>query len=481
MENLIFNEWSVSSEFNNIECFELDLDIYNNIFKKSPRLKKNVQENKELLSTFDKLSEDIYLSLFKAEPIIKDRQLMNVKYRFNNMIIKNLLDTDEIEPLRKNSSVNYFNSILATEILAQEIINNYKKLLDTDKDFIAEVKRYRENIKTYASLEKSSDKLEEIENNIDKNIDNLEKMMSNSNLIYKSVSFSYKEFLTIFNTVKFWGLDDGKLNPTSYDEKVAVASKLRTFKKIKQLSEMVGRFRSSASNLQKRKTKEEGQEICGVQLGNEIHKVLPSEKLLLANEKTKKSFYKKYYQKELLSYKYKNNRIRSKGPIICCIDTSSSMEGELEIWSKSVAMALLDIAYKQKRDFVAILFSYRVGEIIEFNKNKVEPSKIYSLATSFYGSGTNFIEPLTESLKLINNSKYKYADVVFITDGEAPLDEEFIEYFNNQKEEKQFRMIAVNVSDKIEEALNQINDTQILLRDLTDETVEETNEVLFTI
>ena len=244
---------------------------------------------------------------------------------------------------------------------------------------------------------------------------------------------------------------------------------------------MVGRFRKSASNLQKKKTKEEGQEIYGVELGNEIHKVLPSEKLFLANEKTKRSFYKKYYQKELLSYKHKNSRVSSKGPIICCIDTSTSMEGDHEIWSKSVAMALMDIAHKQRREFVAILFSYRVGEVIEFNKNKVEPKKIYSLATSFYGSGTNFVEPLTEALKLINEARYKYADIVFITDGEAPIDDEFIEDFNKQKEDKQFRMITVNVSDKIEAAINSINDTQMLLSDLTEETVEETNEVLFSI
>ena len=157
------------------------------------------------------------------------------------------------------------------------------------------------------------------------------------------------------------------------------------------------------------------------------------------------------------------------------------MEGDLEVWSKSVAMALLDIAYKQKREFVAVLFSYKVGDVIEFNKNKVEPKKIYNLATSFYGSGTNFIEPLTESLKLIGKSRYKYADIVFITDGQAPLDEEFIEYFNKQKKEKEFRMITVNVSDKVEKALDRINDTQMLLSDLTDETVEKTNEKLFTI
>lgn len=466
--------------FNSLEYFELDLDIYYNIFKNSPRLINDINKSKHVIYGFDRLSEDIYLSLFKASPAVNKVETIDVRYRFNHMIISCLLETDEMELLRKHSALNYFNSILSTEILGRELVSNFEALLAKSNDFRELVKLYKYSVRKYLDTNDDLEK-KKMEKSIDESIINIKKKMSQNNLFYKVVDFTYKDFLTISNTVKFWGLDDGKLNPTSYEEKIAVASKLRTFKKIKKLSEMVGRFRASASNLQKKRTKEEGQEICGVQLGNEIHKILPSEKLFLANKKTKKSFYKRYYQKELLSYKYKNNKVSSKGPIICCIDTSTSMEGDHEIWSKSVAMALLDIAYKQKREFVAILFSYKVGDVIEFNKNKVEPSKIYNLATSFYGSGTNFIEPLTESLNLINKSKYKYADIVFITDGEAPLDDEFIDYFNKQKQDKHFRMITVNVSDKIEKALNRINDTQMLLKDLTDEAVEQTNEVLFTI
>ena len=467
-------------KFNSLEHFDLDLDIYYNIFKNSPRLRDQINKSKNLIYGFDSLSEDIYLSLFKAKPVVYDIKEIDVRYRFNNMIIKGLLETDEIELLRKQSSLNYFNSILSTEVLDAQLVESYEGLFEKSDDFKKFVKTYKQSVRNYLDSNDDSEK-EKLELLVDESIENIRKKMSQTNMFYKVVDSTYKEFMAISNTVKFWGLDDGKLNPTSYDEKIAVASKLRTFKKIKKLSEMVGRFRASASNLQKKKTKEEGQEMYGVQLGNEIHKVLPSEKLFLANEKTKKSFYKKYYQKELLSYKYKNSKVSSKGPIICCIDTSTSMEGDHEVWSKSVAMALLDIAYKQKREFVAILFSYRVGDVIEFNKNKVEPSKIYNLATSFYGSGTNFVDPLTESIKLINKAKYKYADIVFITDGEAPLDDEFIDYFNQQKEDKQFRMITVNVSDKIEKALDRINDTQMLLKDLTDETVDDTNEVLFTI
>lgn len=459
---------------NSVECFELDLDIYNNIFKRTHRIKENVEKYREVITTFESLCEDMYLALFKANPVIKKAEEVNIEYRLNNIIIKKLSETDEFQSLRKSCSLKHFNSILASDLLGTEIASRFNQLSENNEGF----KNYLKELEYIISLNQPSELAEE---KINKIIDNIDIIISNDNLIYKSVSMCYKEFLSITNTIKTWGLDDGKINPTSYEEKVEVSLKLRKLRKIKEISEMAGRFKASASKLQRRKTKEEGQEICGVKLGNEIHKILPSEKLLLTKEATKKSFYKKYTQKELLSYKYKNNSSKSKGPIICCIDTSSSMEGDLEVWSKSVAITLLDIAFKQKRDFVAILFSYKVGKTIEFNRNKVEAAKIYDLATTFYGSGTNFVEPLNEALKLINSAKYKYSDIIFITDGEAPLDEEFIESFNIQKQKKEFRMITVNVSEKIEEALNEINDIQILLKDLTEETVEDANNTLFSI
>lgn len=489
---------------NTIEYFELDLDIYDDIHSGSKRLKEANEEYIKTFPTYEKLTEDTYLSLFKAVPKIKQQSEIETDYKFNNMIIRKFFETDEFDAFRKACNVNYFNALLGSELIGKYFIKNFQKVNTNNNEFKDKLKaynktlvlykqefaRYKElcldykknnNEVLYKEVEEFKNKINKIKSDIESLINDIERIMLSSNILYKSVSAAFKEYMSISSTIKSWGLDDGKMTAESYDEKIEVAIKLKTLKKINKISEMAGRFKASASQLQKRRTREEGQEVCSVKLGDEIHKVLPSEKMLLASERTKKSFYKKYHQKELLSYKYKNNRTKSKGPMICCIDTSTSMEGDLEVWSKSVAIALLDIAFKQRRDFVGIIFSYKVGQVIEFNKRKIEPKKMYDLATGFIGSGTNFVEPLTEAIKLINTAKYKYADIVFITDGKAPLDDEFIESFKEIKEKKQFRMITVNVANHIEEGLNKINDTQILISELTDEAIEETNEALFTI
>ncbi|MDO5707578.1 MAG: hypothetical protein Q4P31_02960 [Andreesenia angusta] len=456
---------------NSINITDAELDIYSNIFQNSKRLREFYDQSKEIYYTLDCLSEDIYIVVFKNRVNFKDDDEIDPRFLLNKRMIEGIYDDYELDAIKKRTSLKYLNSILATEFIIREFIKNFSEIEEQNFEFKNYIKEYR---KIYNLQEENYDRFETLA----KNIFNI---LYESNFFHKILNNAYKEMMATVNSINSWGLDDGKLTAESYDEKVVVSSKLRKMKKVRDISEMTGRFRASASNLQRKRTKEEGQEICGVEIGNEIHRVLPSEKILLGNKKTKRSFMKKYIQKELLSYKYKNNRIQSKGPIICCVDTSTSMEGDLEVWSKSIALTLLDIAHKQRRDFVAILFSYKVGSIIEFNKNRIDPSKIYDLATLFFGSGTNFVEPLTESLRLLETYRYKYADIIFITDGEAPLDDEFIEEFKEIKEKKQFRMITVNVSDKIEEALDEINDIQLLLRDLTDEEVDKTNETIFSI
>ena len=41
-----------------------------------------------------------------------------------------------------------------------------------------------------------------------------------------------------------------------------------------------------------------------------------------------------------------------------------------------------------------------------------------SLAQTFLGGGTNFALPLERAMNVINESRFKQADLVFVTDGE---------------------------------------------------------------
>lgn len=438
----------------------LDVSIFNNIFLNTTRIVNNTNNLKNYKINYC-FFEDIFTYIFKENSSkLIDPDSLGAEGKFNKIIFDELIKTYDFEGLKTLSTLNYYNSILAVDILSSKMSIAFDILKTNSNEF-----KYMYNLESLGIENKQS----------------LLTILRESNIFSRITKECYDEFVNLTSTLGSWGLNDNRLKPESYEEKFQVSLKLKSLKKIRNIAEMSGRFKKSASKLKKKKSKEDGQELYGVHTSDEIHRTLPSEKLLLIKKETKLVFYKKYHQKELLTYKYRNNKFNSKGPIICCIDTSASMQGELEVWSKSVAIALMDIAIKEKRDFVAIMFSNKVYKTIHFNKNRVEPSKLYDLASFFYGSGTNFIEPLNESIRLINTARYKYSDIIFITDGKASMDNEFIENFLIVKEKKQFRMITVNVSDEYEANLNKINDVQLLLRYITEEQVDNVNNVIFDI
>src|SRR5439155_502145 len=59
----------------------------------------------------------------------------------------------------------------------------------------------------------------------------------------------------------------------------------------------------------------------------------------------------------LLSYSLRGVDERGRGPMIVCLDGSGSMAGDKVIWSKAVALTLLEIARRQRRLFRFICFS----------------------------------------------------------------------------------------------------------------------------
>lgn len=110
------------------------------------------------------------------------------------------------------------------------------------------------------------------------------------------------------------------------------------------------------------------------------------------------------------------------GDIICCLDESSSTEGEAAAWGKAVVMTLLEIAAESRRSFALIHFAGSSScqvDIFRPGEYALE-DKLYA-AETFFGGGTNFERPIREAIRLMDTEGFEKADVVFITDGECEL------------------------------------------------------------
>src|SRR5690606_26072392 len=60
--------------------------------------------------------------------------------------------------------------------------------------------------------------------------------------------------------------------------------------------------------------------------------------------------------------------------------------------------------------------------------------------------GTRFEPPLRKSLEILEKSEFKKADIVFITDGDSHVSDEFMEEFHQKKSEKRFSVHSVLIN-----------------------------------
>ena len=105
---------------------------------------------------------------------------------------------------------------------------------------------------------------------------------------------------------------------------------------------------------------------------------------------------------------------------------SVAPKGDPAAWGKAVALTLLEIAADSKRQFALIHFAgggdfktdlFRPGEYTMQDK--------LSAAETFLNGGTDFQTPMEEALRLMKEEGFENADIVFITDGECELPEEY--------------------------------------------------------
>ena len=94
-----------------------------------------------------------------------------------------------------------------------------------------------------------------------------------------------------------------------------------------------------------------------------------------------------------------------------------------------MALTLLEIAAEGGRSFALIHFSGAGGLHTDvFRPGEYTTADKMAAAERFLGGGTDFKPPMREAVSLMENGGFERADVVFITDGECMLPDEFVEH-----------------------------------------------------
>lgn len=503
---------AANKQVDSVECFDMDKEQYKDLVDDSPNIQANIDVGEIDYKGFPDLSKDLYMSLYKYQPLVRAEDSMKDGYRFNNEMVRNMIESENYEKLRKFTSLNDVSSLIGTEVLSQEVLQIIKQYKRDNQERMQDI---NDMIKNQKGMEDANGQLQALQGladmnggqlppdlqNMQNDLQNQKKSMEQSiqdlkpkvdtptpsedlkNAMNQAVNKAAGEAEEANDIMETWlsGSDPGEIQRIPYQQKKDFIEKIRNSRELKKLQELVGRFKDTARMEQKRKTKEYGHTIEDVKTGNKVEKLLASETMKLKNDVTKAEFYKRYNEKSLLEYETLNNIQKKQGPIVVAVDTSGSMSGQREHWSKAVAIALLEIAGLQKRNFAVVFFDTRPYKIIEIEKGKATPQEILDVAETHTGGGTSFQPALEACLNVMSKSKFDKADLVFITDGEDHIDVDFASKMKVKKKEKDFKIVSIIISDRKTEALARISDETHYIYDLANnsEDVDKLNHHLF--
>lgn len=420
---------SVKQSFNAFEHYDVDLEFYQDIVDTSPVMQNTIEEGCKIYPAFEYMYQDIFLSLYKYKARLLPESDIHMSTRLNRKFAECYLNTPEYIKLRQTCRMDQFNAALGTEIIGSKLLKIVEEVMNKLKEQEESIKKMQELMKKEQEMDElieeneemdellqsliqtgqgNSAQAQQLQQQIDQNIaskqaiqqlanqiaEEMDDLIEEDDLANEITTRAGKAFdeasMQVAETselVDAWGLGEGEKSRVSYQNKKDAIERIRKSPKLKHLTDLIGRFKESAITEQKKKTKHGAVEISSVTLGNKIEDILPSEKMMLSNEATKKDFYNKYTENRNMVYSKESNKSKNKGPIILCCDESGSMNGDRETWSKAFTMGVLEIAQIQKRDFAFIAYDSHANEPIVIKKGEVSPEKVITICEEFLDGG----------------------------------------------------------------------------------------------
>ncbi len=421
------------------------------------------------------LQQDIFYSFFKYSPKFLDDEKIQPEFRVHKEMIQKAQKNENWRKMRNMTKLDEVNSAIATTYFSAELL---KEMAKRDKKFRQQMLKLKEQrqqlidlMKDFANAKKEKERkqlAEQMEKLMQDIQQQAEQAMKNISQItvsqaIKNATKKMAEYHETTNAL-MWGNEASQMQRVNPDERIALANYLLTNEKLFKLVRELGKLKNVFVETKRREIKHGTSEVYSVDIGRDLGKILSCEVLKMKHPVLKKDFYKRFLEGSLLEYSLRSKEKMGKGNIIVCLDCSGSMNLKLydeitrEIYAKALALAILEMAVRENRKYYLILFEANVKKEFSFDRNKKpKVDDIVNIASMHFGGGTNFEKPLERALSYVNES----ADIIFITDGECRVGENFLIKFNAVKKKLNFKVVALQVGDASTEPLEEFSDNVI--------------------
>ena len=484
-----------------VESDSYDRTVYEQLRAASPSLQRLEESGASLLPHFRALLRDLFCALFKYNVVFFKADEVLPSAAVNRELLTALHGGELANLLREATVLDEGQAGLATvllgegalrllksektltrrdlldvwnvekqEVLVQERIDEAQNAKELAEDATEDVSQEAQEM-----LEQTAERMASQARAEDTRLQRLAKQLNQdlSRVQQETHNRFLKEAIAVAQNLddatqeaESWGLAVGGGHQSSPGRQIELGKRLAGNDKLKKLAAMVGRMKHHALALRRKNFERTNDEVFEVGIGAELSRLLPHELLSLQHPVLRQDFIRRFVDNELLQYDLRGVEAQGKGPLIVCLDGSSSMQGDKEVWAKALTLTLLEIARRERRRFRAICFSSADAPLYSVDLNtrvryEADMDKVLELAEYFPGGGTDFEKPLDAALDCIKagtcpasarqgrtrsrfqKSRFQRGDIVFITDGECRVHADWADRFATEKNALGFSLFSI--------------------------------------
>ena len=262
----------------------------------------------------------------------------------------------------------------------------------------------------------------------------------------KAVTEAKKEVDELRDAASAMGLGAGE--PGSNDARAIaeIYKRVRNDPGLRRISELAGRFRRVAASKQRQKVTHGLDDVVGVEPGGDIGRLLPSELVRLAVPELELDTLRRIVERQALCREHHAVEPVGKGPILCVVDESGSMQGPKAHTAKAVALALAWVARQQRRWAGLIAYSGGSGErLLALPPGRWNETALCDWLSAFIGHGSDLDVPIQELPRMYKEigAPPGETDLVIITDARCRIPAELREQFVTWKQAARVRTTSL--------------------------------------
>ena len=433
------------SRLNTIELDGFDEEVFARILRTEPALGKTMERLGRLLPHPEPLLADLFGVLFKLNVVLSPQQEVSAGVLLNRRLVESVLGHPGSKSLRAETQLDEGRTRDALVLVADRVLRALAKKGRARPEELVEGMEVAEREDELDAKKRTLEHLDQLEGEeLDEGTkDQLKKRLKGEirdeereiakdrdrqrrnadalpidmdNEIGSSVERMTGELEELDQNLKGLGIGGGQDSPRDARRRIELGERLARSKKLRLLARLAGAFKEVAFEARKKTVPRVPQTVHAVRQGNDLAHLLPSELPGLDRSRpgVHRDFLRRFVEGRLMQYDLRAPAHR--GPIVVCLDGSGSMTGSKEIWAKAVALTLMEIARRERRRCLALVFSdgphpFEVELLAKGrgagSRMRVDDEAVLGFAEHFPGGGTSFEPPLRRAMAAVTEGDYR--------------------------------------------------------------------------